>query len=102
APLDPSASPVFGKVPVQAIDTPLVVRVLQPIWQTKSETASRVRGRIESILDWATVMNYRAGENPARWRGHLDKILPARTKVRRVKHHPALPYIEISDFMGKL
>jgi integrase len=95
-------SPIFGQFPVQAIDTPLVVKVLQPIWQTKSETASRVRGRIESILDWATVMNYRAGENPARWRGHLDKILPAKTRVQRIKHHPALPYAEVADFIKQL
>jgi Arm DNA-binding domain len=74
------ASPVFGSSPVQAIDLVLVMKALEPIWKTKSETASRLRGRIESVLDWATVRGYRKGENPARWRGHLDKLLPARTK----------------------
>ena len=96
------ASPVFGTLPVQAIDTGLVTKALEPIWRTKTETATRVRGRIESVLDWAKVRGYRAGENPARWRGHLDKLLPKRSKVARVKHHPALPYAEIGTFMREL
>ena len=96
------ASPVFGSSPVQAIDLALVMKALEPIWQTKSETASRLRGRIESVLDWATVRGYRKGENPARWRGHLDKLLPARAKIQKVVHHPALPYSEIADFMVSL
>jgi integrase len=96
------AGPVFGSLPVQSIDVGLVMNALEPIWHTKSETASRLRGRIEAVLDWATVRSYRKGENPARWRGHLDKLLPARSKVHKVKHHPALPYIEISDFMTAL
>ncbi len=96
------ASPVLGKLPVNAIDTGLVMKVLQPIWGQKTETASRVRGRIESILDWATVRGYRHGENPARWRGHLDKLLPKRSKVAQVRHHPALPYTEIGGFMKAL
>ena len=79
-----------ANLPVQAIDTALVMKVLEPIWTKKPETASRLRGRIEAMLDWATVRGYRQGENPARWRGHLDKLLPARAKVREVEHHAAL------------
>ena len=75
---------------------------VEPIWTTKPETASRVRGRIESILDWATARGYRAGENPARWRGHLENLLPKKTKVRRVEHHASLPYSEISTFVAEL
>ena len=78
------------------------MKALEPIWQTKTETASRLRGRIEAVLDWAAVRGYRKGENPARWRGHLDKLLPARSKVRKVEHHPALPYIEMADFIAAL
>src|SRR5262249_8388536 len=74
----------------------------EPIWRGKTETASRVRGRIEAVLDWATARGYRQGENPARWRGHLDKLLPPRAKVRKVEHHPALPYNEMGDFMTTL
>jgi integrase len=96
------AEPVFGSLPVQGIDTGIVMRVLDPIWAEKPETAGRVRGRIESILDWATVRGYRKGENPARWRGHLDKLLPKQSKVARVKHHAALPYAEIGSFMAAL
>ena len=81
---------------------PLVLKVLEPIWQTKTETATRVRGRIESILDWATVRGYRTGENPARWKGHLDHLLPKRSKVQRVKHHPALPYKDAPAFFQTL
>lgn len=94
--------PVFGALPVQSLDTPLVMRVLEPMWNEKPETASRLRGRIESILDWATVSGLRHGENPARWRGHLDALLPARSKVRAVRHHPALPYDEVGMFMQAL
>ena len=100
--LNSYASPVFGSLPVQAIDVALVMKVLEPIWKTKSETASRLRGRIEAVLDWATVRSYREGENPARWRGHLDKLLPARSKIQKVEHHPALPHDEIGDFMAML
>jgi integrase len=96
------AYPVIGALPVQKIDTGLVVRVLEPIWATKTETASRVRQRIEAVLDSATARGYRDGENPARWRGHLDSLLPARAKVRRVKHHAALPYAELGAFMAEL
>jgi integrase len=100
--LDTYASPVFGTLPVQAVDVALVMKALQPIWQTKTETASRVRGRIESVLSWATTRGFRAGENPARWRGHLENLLPARGKVRKVKHHPALPYAETGAFVVEL
>ena len=95
-------SPVFGQIPVQHIDVALVMKVLEPTWNRKTETASRVRGRIEVILDWARVRGYRSGENPARWRGHLDHLLPTRSKVRKVKHHAALPYTEIGTFMKEL
>jgi integrase len=94
--------PVVGSLPVDAIDTGLVMRALSPIWTTKPETASRVRGRIESILDWAKAHGYRDGENPARWRGHLENLLPKKTKVRRVEHHAALPYAELPRFMAEL
>jgi integrase len=94
--------PVFGNLPVQSIDVALVMRALEPMWNTKSETASRVRGRIERVLDWATARGYRTGENPARWRGHLENLLPAPRKVQRVEHHPALPYPEIAAFTATL
>ena len=100
--LETYAYPVFGSLAVASVDTGLVLKTIEPIWATKTETASRVRGRIESILDWATARGYRFGDNPARWRGHLDKLLPARKKVQKVKHHEALPYVEIGAFMKKL
>ncbi len=96
------ASPVFGMLPVSRIDTALVMKVLQPIWQSKTETASRLRGRIERVLDWARTHDYRHGENPARWRGHLEILLPKRTRVRSVAHHPALPYERIAEFIHLL
>jgi len=94
--------PVFGSLPVQAIDVGLVLQALEPIWTAKPETAGRVRGRIESVLDWATSRGYRQGDNPARWRGHLENLLPTKSKVRRVKHHAALPYAEIEEFIAQL
>jgi integrase len=96
------AEPVLGLLSVQAIDTMLVLKVLEPIWTTKTETAGRLRGRIETVLDWAKVRGHRKGENPARWRGHLDKLLPAQSKVRQVEHHAALPYAELPDFLAAL
>ena len=93
---------VFGKLPVSAVDTTLVLKAVQPIWSEKPETASRLRARIEKVLDWATVRGHRTGENPARWRGHLDKLLPAMKKKQRVKHHAALPFAQISSFMANL
>lgn len=102
ATLETYAYPIIGKLSVSAVDTGLVLDALRPIWATKTETASRLRGRIESVLDWAKVSGYRDGENPARWRGHLDKLLPARSKVQKVEHHAALPYAEIGAFMADL
>ena len=96
------AYPVFGELSVAAVDNGLVLKVLEPIWTTKPETAGRVRGRIEAVLDWAKARGYREGENPARWRGHLDKLLPNRRKVRAVKNHAALPYPELPAFMAEL
>ena len=94
--------PLLGALPVQQIDAGLVVRVLEPIWSTTPETASRVRQRIEAVLDSATARGQRTGENPARWRGHLENLLPALSKVKRVRHHPALPYAELGAFMADL
>jgi integrase len=94
--------PVLGNLPVAAIDTPLVLKVVKPLWGRVPETASRVRGRIEAVLGWATVHHYRTGDNPARWQGLLEHALPARSKVAKTKHHAALPYAEIALFMAKL
>jgi len=96
------AYPIIGDLPLHMIDTTLVMKVIEPIWPTKPETANRLRGRIETVLDWATVRGYRHGENPARWRGHLDMLLPARSKVRKTQHHSALPFAELPAFLVKL
>ncbi len=96
------AFPVFGDVPVDAVNTAMVTEVIEPIWATKTETATRLRGRIEAILDWAKARGYRTGENPARWRGHLENLLPKASKVRKVKHHAALPYEDIAAFTKAL
>ena len=95
------AAPIMS-IPVQSIDTALTLKVLERIWTAKPETAGRVRQRIESILDFAKVRGYRTAENPARWRGHLDKLLPARAKVRATVHHAALPYAELPAFLTSL
>jgi len=95
-------SPVFGKLPVSAIDDALVMRVLDPIWNHKTETANRIRGRMELGLDWAKGRGLRTGENPARWRGGLEAQYQRRSKLRKVQHHEALPYGEIGTFMMKL
>lgn len=100
--LETYCGPVIGALPVCDVDTGLVLQVLEPIWTKKPETASRLRARIESVLDWATFRNYRKGDNPARWKGHLKHELPALKKKQRVKHHPALPYSEIGAFMSRL
>jgi integrase len=100
--LESYAYPVMGKLPVDAIDLPHVLKVLEPIWHTKTETASRLRGRIERILAWATVRKYRRGENPARWTGHLSEMLPSKQKIRKARHLPALPFAELSAFMAEL
>lgn len=94
--------PIFGNVPVADVDVALVCKALEPIWKIKTETASRVRGRIESILDWAKARGYRQGDNPARWRGHLEELLAARSSVQTVEHHPALPYTDMPSFMAAL
>ncbi|MGH7097853.1 MAG: tyrosine-type recombinase/integrase [Stellaceae bacterium] len=94
--------PVLGNLPVAAIDTGLVVQVLSLIWQTKPETAKRVHGRIEAVLDAAAVRGWRDSPNPAQWKGNLAHILPPRGKVRKVKHHAALPYGEAAAFLAEL
>ena len=96
------ASPAFGSVPVQAVDVALVMKALEPIWSAIPETAGRVRGRIEAVLDWARSRGLRTGENPAHWKGHLDNLLPARNKVAKVVHHAALPYDELPEFLTAL
>jgi integrase len=96
------ASPVIGKLPVDEVELRHVLLVLEPIWRERTETASRVRGRVESVLDWATVRQFRRGDNPARWRGHLDQLLPMPGKVKKVEHHVALPFTDMRVFMQKL
>ena len=96
------ASPFFGHLPVADVDTALVVKSLSLIWQTRPETASRLRGRIESVLGWATTSGYRVGENPARWKGHLENLLANVSKTARIQNHPSLPWQKISDFMSAL
>jgi integrase len=96
------ASPVFGGMPVADIGVTEVMRVLEPLWRGKIETGSRVRSRIERVLGWAKVRGYRTGENPAQWRGHLDKLLPARRKVRKVKHHAAIAIDDLPAVYAKL
>lgn len=96
------AFPVFGDLPVQAIDVGLVMKVVEPLWPTKTETASRLRGRIENVLDWALARGYRQGDNPARWRGHLDNLLPRRSRVQKVEHHAALSFHEVGAFIEVL
>jgi integrase len=94
--------PILGSLPVAAIDTPLVLRVLKPLWGRTPETASRVRGRIENVLGWATVHHYRSGDNPARWNGLLEHALPARSRVAKIEHFAALPYAEVAAFVARL
>ena len=100
--LETYAYPVLGEKPVDAVDVVDVLKVLTPLWELKPETASRLRGRIERVLDWARVRGYRQGENPARWRGYLDKLLPKRSRVQAVRHHKALPWRDIPEFMTTL
>ena len=96
------AYPVLGDLPIDQVDTNLVLKIIEPIWTTKSQTASRVRQRLEVIWDWAKARGYVKGENPARLRGHIDKILAKTSKITQIKHHAALPYKEISKFMTQL
>lgn len=96
------AYPIIGDLPVAAIDTGLIMQVLEPIWSTKLETASRIRGRIEAVLDAAAARGYREGPNPAQWKGNLAHLLAAPAKVRRTTHHAALSIDEVPGFMGEL
>jgi len=100
--LEAHAYPVVGDLPIASVDTGHVTRILLPIWTTKAETAARVRGRIEAVLDYGKVHGWRTGENPARWKGHLENVLPARGKVSKVEHHAALPWGEIGAFMAEI
>ena len=96
------ANPIIGDLPVSEIDLPEVLAVLKPIWNEKTDTANRLRLRIEQVLNWATVSGYRAGENPARWAGHLSEILPKPNKITKKTHFKALPWQEIGAFMVEL
>lgn len=100
--LEQYAYPVVGDMLVRDVGLAHVMKILEPIWKTKTETASRLRGRIESVLDWATVRGFRAGDNPARWRGHLDKLLPAPAKVTKVQHHEAMDIDAVPGFLSTL
>ena len=102
ATLEAFVYPVIGNVAVSDVNTGHVTKILLPIWTTKSETATRVRGRIETVLDYAKVNAWRTGENPARWKGHLDHALPARGKVSKVEHHAALAWGDVGAFMAKV
>jgi len=101
ATLSTHAAPIMT-MPVADIDTTSVLSCLEPIWTSKTETATRVRQRIETVLDWAAARKFRSGENPARWRGHLDKLLPKPTKLKNVKHRPAMDYRQVGAFISKL
>jgi integrase len=96
------AFPVFGKLAVDQVDTPLVLRAIEPHWLTKHVTANRVRGRIEAVLDWCKVRGYRSGDNPAAWKGHLDQLLPTGGSIGAVIHHAALPYASVPAFVAAL
>ena len=96
------AKPVIGNLSVRDINTGHIHRVLEPIWSAKSDTASKLRGRVEAVLDWSKVKGYRDGENPARWKGNLDHLLPKPSKVRKVKHFAALPYAQLPGLMARL
>jgi integrase len=96
------AFPLIGPLHVADVGQGHILKILEPIWTTKTETATRLRGRLESVIDWATVKGHRSGENPARWRGHLDKLLPAPNKIARVVHHPAVPVGEAPAFYARL
>ena len=100
--LETYAYPFMGKLLVRDVAQAHVLAALEPIWKTKTETASRLRGRIESVLDWATAKHYRQGENPARWKGHLDMLLPAPSKVQKVVHHRAIAIDDMPTFMFSL
>src|SRR5262249_46831362 len=94
--------PQIGDLPVDTITTQHVIKVLQPIWKAIPETASRVRGRIEKVLGWATVRGFRSGDNPARWRGHLAETFPKRGKIAPTKNHAAMAYVEVPAFLTEI
>jgi integrase len=94
--------PVLGSLPVAEIDTDLVLQTLEPIWTTKSVTAAAVRGIIEAVLDYAKTRKWRTGDNPAKWKGHLENTLAKPNQIHKVEHHPALPYTEMGKFMAEL
>jgi integrase len=96
------AFPVIGDLPVQDIDVQQILNIVEPIWHTKTETANRVRQRIELVLDWATAMGFKEGVNPARWRGHIEKLLPKPSKVKPVEHHKAMHYEDVPKLFAKL
>ena len=96
------AGPIIGNKPVDQVTIEDVLKVLKPIWTEKPETASRLRGRIEKVLGWATAMKFRAGDNPADWNGPLGHLLPAISKVQKVEHHKAVPYREVPALMAEL
>ena len=96
------ASPVIGALPVADIALPQIMKILEPIWRDKTETATRIRGRVEPIIDWATVRGFRSGDNPARWRGHLDHLLPKPSKVTKVEHHAAVAFDKLPEFFERL
>jgi integrase len=100
--LEQHVYPVIGGMAVKDIDTPAVLRVLQPIWTTKASSAGRIRHRIEAVLDWAKVAGHRSGENPARWKAHLDHLLPSPAKVTPTVHLAAMPYRGVPAFMDEL
>jgi integrase len=100
--LEAYASPVIGTLPVDQVELAHLLQILEPIWREKTETATRLRGRIEKVLDYATVSGYRSGENPARWKGNLDAVLPKPGKVTKVRNHRALPIDELGAFMRAL
>lgn len=100
--LDQYAYPTIGDLPVHEITQRHILAILEPIWTVKTETANRVRGRIENVLDWASAHGERSGVNPARWRGQLDKLLPSPKKIAKVVHHPALPYEQLAGFLQRL
>lgn len=100
--LDNYASPIIGNLPVAQVELAHIIKVLEPIWTTKTETASRLRGRIETVLAWATVRGFRTGDNPAQWRGNLDHLFPKPSKIHKVQHHAALPWQQIGSFIVDL
>lgn len=96
------AFPFIGRLPVAEVDQAHILAILEPIWTVKTDTAKRLRERIETVLDWAKVKKYREGDNPARWAGHLDKLLPKPSKIRKRRHHPAVPYLEIPQAIQRI